>query len=687
MLHQKLTHPDHIVVIGGSDNLHSLGGSVLKNLIDHDFKGELRVVNPKADEVQGVPCYRDVALLPETDLAIISIPAPFILDTVDVLIREKETRGFIVFSAGFSELDTAGAELEHKLVEMIDAVGGSLLGPNNIGLINPRYAGVFTTPVPKLDPNGIDFISGSGATAVFIVEAAMQLGLSFSTIWSVGNAAQLGVADVLEHLDETFDPEKSSRVKLLYLEEIHHPEKLLRHARSLNKKGCRIAAIKTGCSEAGSRAASSHTGALASSDTAVDALFKKAGILRCHGRHDLIQLAGILNYPKLPGPNIAIITHAGGPAVMLTDTLSQNGLNVPKISSPKSQELLQELYPGSSVGNPIDFLATGNAEQLGTIIDYCDEHFDEIDAMVVIFGSPGLFDVTGVYDVIDEKIKTCRKPIYPILPSVENAKQAIDHFIELGHVCFSDEVSFGKALAQSFVPDDLIRSIKDSELKMDVASIRELLKDATEGYLETDKSEALLNAAGIPLASSHYIKHIEDLRNIMSSVEFPVAAKVIGPLHKTEVDGVRLHIGNASTLEDIFEELMAIPGAEAVLIQPMIDGVEVFAGIKKEPGFGHLIVVGMGGILIELMKDAETSLAPIDHDEAMSMIRSLKFYPYLEGYRTQEGIDLKAFADILVRLSNLVDIVPEIEELDLNPIMATSRDLIAVDLRIRLGKQ
>jgi len=474
MLHEKLLNPKSIVVVGASNNIHAPGGRVLKNLIDHKFKGQLVAVNPKETTIQGIKCFQNVSEIPTVDVAIIAISAKFILETVQILAQQKNTKGFIIFSAGFSEKDAEGEKLEQKIVAAINAVGGSLLGPNNIGLINQNYAGVFTTPIPKLDPKGVDFISSSGATAVFTIEAAIAVGLTFSSIYSVGNSAQIGIEEVLEYLDETFD-EKSSKVKLLYIESIEKPRKLLKHANSLIQKGCKIAAIKAGSSSAGSRAASSHTGALANSDDAVAALFKKAGIVRCYGRNELITVASIFMHPELKGKNIAIITHAGGPAVMLTDALSKNGLNVPEINEKESNALLEKLFEGASVSNPIDFLATGNAEQLGIILDYCEHKFSTIDAMVVIFGSPGLFPVYDVYDMLHQKMGTCKKPIFPILPSVVNVKNEITEFISKGHINFPDEVIFGNALGTIFnTPKPAIYS--NSQFEINEKSIRTIIK-------------------------------------------------------------------------------------------------------------------------------------------------------------------------------------------------------------------
>jgi len=324
MLHHNLIEPKSIVIVGGSDNIHSPGGNVLKNLIDHKFNGELFVVNPKKTLVQNTRSYQNINDIPQVDLAIIAIAAKFIPETIKILTQSKNTKGFIIFSAGFSEKDEEGARIEQEIVSLISKAGGSLLGPNNIGLINQNYTGVFTTPIPKLDTKGVDFISGSGATAVFIMETAQSIGLTFSSIYTVGNSAQIGVEEVLEYFDRTFDLDQSSKVKLLYIESIKNPIKFLKHTSSLIKKGCKIAALKAGSSEEGNRAASSHTGALANSDVFVEALFTKAGIIRCYGRNELITVAGILQQKETSGKNIAIITHAGGPAVMLTDTLSKN---------------------------------------------------------------------------------------------------------------------------------------------------------------------------------------------------------------------------------------------------------------------------------------------------------------------------------------------------------------------------
>ncbi|MFZ0491094.1 MAG: acetate--CoA ligase family protein [Salegentibacter sp.] len=684
MLHSKLIHPESIVIVGGSDNIHSPGGRVLKNLIDHQFKGELFVVNPKQDNVQGITSYRDINELPEVDLAIIAISAKFVVETVKVLTRQKNTKGFIIFSAGFSEKDERGARLEQEIVELIDEAGGSLLGPNNIGLINRHYTGVFTTPIPKLDEKGVDFISGSGATAVFIIEAAQSMGLTFSSIYSVGNSAQIGVEEILEYLDHSFEKESSSKVKLLYIESIKNPLKFLKHTASLIRKGCKIAAVKAGSSEEGNRAASSHTGAIANSDVFVDTLFKKAGIIRCYGRNELISVAGILQQKEFKGKNIAIITHAGGPAVMLTDVLSKNGLKIPHLEGQEGEALLSRLFDGSSVSNPIDFLATGNAEQLEAIIEFC-EHSPEIDAMAVIFGSPGLTAVDDVYEVLNEKIKTSKKPIYAILPSVVNVKNEIQNFIKKGNIAFYDEVLFGSALAKVYNHSAVYKNSKNPVFQH-FAEARELVDNLSDGYMPTEAAVSLLEYARVKFATPYHVKDEEELRKVSRSISYPVVLKVEGPLHKSDVGGVILNISNDNDLHDSFQKLMQIEGANSVIIQPMIKGMELFIGAKKETNYPHVILCGLGGIFVEVLKDVSAAMTPVSEEEALKMIKSLKAAPILKGVRGQSGINLELFAETIAKISDLLTVVPEIAEIDLNPLMATEKDLTAVDVRIRLEK-
>jgi len=685
MLVKEIISPKSIVVVGGSNNLHKTGGKVLYNLLRGTFKGRLYVLNPKETEVQGLKSYQRLEDLPETELAILAIAANFCVDTVRYLAEKRGTKGFIILSAGFAEEGKEGAKLEQEIKAIIDKAGGSLIGPNCIGVINPYYQGVFTTPVPVSDSSGCDFISGSGATAVFIMEAAISLGLKFSSVYSVGNSTQIGIEDVLQYMDETYDPDSSPKIKLLYIENIAKPRLLLKHSSSLIRKGCKIAAIKAGTSEAGSRAASSHTGALASPDMAVDALLRKAGIVRCYSRTELVTVASVFMHPPLIGKNFAIITHAGGPAVMLTDELSEGGLSVPHIKGPKSEELLEKLHHGSSVANPIDFLATGNAEQLGIIIDYCENYFKQIDGMIVIFGSPGLFPVNEVYSVLDEKMKTCSKPIFPVLPSIINARQEIDEFQGKGRINFPDEVALGKALAKVYKTVPPVTEKTDIQ-DIDKTLVYSVINSSGNGYLPPEKVGILLDAAKIPRISECVATDIKEAQEITGKFGFPVVMKVIGPLHKSDIGGVVLNIGNTQKVEEEFTRMIQLPEVTGILIQSMVKGTELFAGIKFEPGFGSLIMCGLGGVFVEVMKDVQTGLSPLTFSETLEMIRNLRGYPIFKGARGRAPVNEMFFAGILVRLSLLADLSPEIKEMDINPLIGTKEKIIAVDARVNISK-
>jgi len=686
MINPKLLNPKSVVVIGASNDVQKPGGKVFKNLLDSSFTGSVYAVNPKESNVQGVACHAKVEDLPQVDCAILAVAAKFCLSTVEVLAQQKGTGGFIILSAGFSEENEEGAKLEKQIVEVINSVGGTLIGPNCTGFLNRNYTGNFATPIPPLQPTGIDFVSGSGATAVFITEYGMSNGLTFNSIWAVGNSAQTGIEDVLEHLDETFAPQTSSRVIMLYMENVRNPQKLLRHAVSLYHKGARLAAIKSGGSAAGSRAASSHTGALATNDVAVDALFRKAGIVRCHNREELTTVCSIFMHPEVKGKNIAIITHAGGPAVMLTDTLSNNGLEVPHLEGEKAEALLAKLYAGSSVANPIDFLATGTAEQLGFIIDACENDFDNIDAMAVIFGSPGLFPNWDVYELLHHKMKTCKKPIFPILPSIQNVKEEIADFIENKHrINFPEECVFGNALAK-VVNTPKPQPLHPEKPKVDEVAIRKVIDDCENGYLRLDEISALLDAAGITRKQEIEVNNVGAALAAARQFGFPLVMKVVGPIHKSDVGGVVLNVKDEETVIREFERLIKIPDTYAVEICPMYYGTEIFVGALKEEKFGHQILFGLGGIFIEVLKDVKAALVPVGKQEALELMKLLRGYKILKGVRKQEPVNEELFADTISRVSALVEIAPEIAEMDLNPLLGTSKSITAVDARIRVEK-
>ena len=680
MIDQALINPRSIAVIGASNDIAKVGGRILYNIIQGGYKGNLYVVNPKTSEVQGIKCVKKIDDLPTVDLVILAIPPNFIKDNIEFLTKNKQAKAFIVLT-GLSENE--GKEVEKEITEIINKNKATLLGPNCIGCKTPKYHGMFAGPMFNFNPQGIDIASGSGGVAVFLIEKGLTTGLSFASVFNVGNCAQICIEDILKYWDENYDPINSSKIKLLYMEEIKKPDLFLIHAKSLIKKGCKIAAIKAGSTESGSRAASLHSGAIANPDSAVDALFKKAGIIRCYGREELIYTAGILVHPELKGKKLAIITHAGGPGIILTDTLAKGEIPVPQLKGKKSAELLSKLYPGSLIQNPIDFLATGNAKQLEIIIDYVENEFTLINGMIVIFGSPGLFDISEVYETLHNKMKTCRKPIFPILPSIITAQKELKFFKSLGRSYFLDEASFGKALINILNTPQFKTKGQLPPIKK--GPILSTIKKVKQGFLPPEDVKILLNSAQIPTIPEKIVQNKTQAVKIAKEFGYPIAMKIIGPLHRTELNGVVLNITTDQVVEKEFDRLMKIPGTKSIVIQPMLEGIELFVGAKYQPPFGHVILCGFGGILIELFKDTQAGLAPVFKSEAAYMIRSLKGYNLLQGFRGKKKVNKDLFVEIICKLSALIKTVPQILEIDLNPLIAFDNKIISVDAKIKIS--
>ena len=682
-IHQCLFLPRSIAVIGASGDPLKPGGRVFKTIFDHGYKGILRPVNPKASEILGVPVCPSIAALPETpDLAIVAIPAAMVLAAVSEL-ADRGTGATIVLTSGFGEKDTAGKAVEAKMKAIADAAGMALIGPNCSGFLTNTYKGKFAGIVPKLRGGAVDFISGSGATVDYVMECAEGRGLSFGTVLNLGNSAQMGVEDLLQLYDENYGPEQA-RILLLYMEAVKKPGLLLRHARSLAKKGCVLVGIKSGATSAGSRAAASHTGAMASSDTAVQALFDKAGIIRVSGRQTLIDVACVLQAAgaKPLGKRVAIVTDAGGPGVMLTDELTRGGLELPLLSESTRAELAKILPPESSIVNPIDALPSRTAEQIAAIIRILGEHErGNLDAIAILTGDSGLSDNAAIYRAIGLAMEQSPIPVLPMLSSLTSCRDKIDAFTQGGHVFFPDEVALGQALG---IVANQVPPAEDDPGQAsgyDRQAIQQILAGSS-GVLSPDAVRRTLIATGFTVPEQFETVRQADVEGACRKLGFPLAMKVIGPLHKTDVGGVRLGIASETEALAAWAALMAIPEARGVLLQPMIGGLEVILGASREGDFGHLVMFGLGGIHTEVLKDVRFALAPLSNAEARRMIDTIRGRALLDGVRGGPGMDTALLADLLVRLGLLVADFPEICEIDVNPVKGSGDRLLAVDARI-----
>ncbi len=677
---QTLLEPGSIAVIGASEDTTKPGGLLVRNILLRGYSGELLLVNPKSDVVQGARTYKSVDDLPVApELAFVAIPARLVRQSL-LDLAKKGTKAVVVLSNGFGEASEEGRQQERRLVEIADAHGILLIGPNCSGIVSHAHAGKFSGLPPVSRKGGVDFLSGSGATVDFVYENATARGLPFNSLLNVGNSAQTGVTDLLKLYDEAREPD-DSLIKLLYVEVLTRPREFLAHARSLSRKGFLLTGIKSGATEAGSRAAASHTGAMATSDTAVQALFDKAGIVRVQSRMELIDVAtALINMgDHLDGRRVAVVSDAGGPGVMLSDELNRQGFAVPPFSERTRTRIAGVLPPGAGVGNPVDCLPTRNAESISAVLSIItEEEKENVDYILLIDGESGLSDTWAILEAIMKAQDTLDIPVLQCFLSPTSAAEPLAKLRGVGRCYFDDEVSMARALGRVVNRPRVTLPVRELP-GYDRAWLSSLFETLT-GTLEPDDAKDVLQAAGIRTPALAELTQRTDMEAL--DIPFPWAMKVVGPLHKSDVGGVKLGIENIEQASMAWDELMRIEGAYACLVQQMVQGTEVLIGANREEGYGHLVAFGLGGIYTEALKDINFCLTPLSHEEAEKMVRCIRAFPLVEGVRGQLGMDIEMLADWLIRVGLLVTDFPLIREMDLNPVKGFGSDLYAVDARI-----
>jgi acyl-CoA synthetase (NDP forming) len=676
----SLLEPKSIAVIGASDDVTKPGGRLTLNILTKGFAGNLYLVNPKGGMIQGVKAYPSIPDLPEApDLALIGVPAKFVRASLEEL-AAKGSKIVVVLSAGFGELGPEGKAEEKALAEIATKHNMLLLGPNCSGVMTYAHASKFTGVALELVKGGIDFISGSGATVDFLAEHAMRRGLKFNSFLTVGNSAQSGVPDVMEIYDAGHGPD-SPKVMITYQESIVNPQKFLKATRSLSKKGVLLAGIKAGTTQAGSRAAASHTGAMATNDTAVQALFDKAGMIRVDSRLELVDVATILTLVKgrADGKRVAIVTDAGGPGVMLCDELSELGFEVPHFNERTRARLAEVLPAGAGVGNPVDTLPTSGADRLEKVLTILTEELkDQVDYIIVMNGDAGMMDNLALYTVTRQFMDSSPIPIIPSYVSVLSSEKPLKKFREMGGCYFEDEVYLARALSQVVNRPRIFEPVT-SAAGYDKKKIAGLL-NGQHGALTPRVTREVLQAAGVRFPGQVELTDKAGLKDVPFA--FPWVMKVMGPLHKSDVGGVRVGITDTAQAEKVWDEILKIKDASGVLVQQMVKGSEVIIGANREPEYGHLVAFGLGGIYTEALKDVKFALAPLAREEAERMIHSIRALPLLKGVRGEPGMDFATLGDILIRISLLVTDFPSIQELDLNPVKGYGKDIYTVDARI-----
>jgi acetate---CoA ligase (ADP-forming) len=686
---KSLFAPRSIAVVGASTRRGQLGAEVFHNLVSAGFNGRLYPVNPAAETVEYVPCYGRVSEIPgPVDLAIVVVPARFVDDVVDDCVK-KGVRAIVMITAGFGETGPEGRERERRLLDKVRNGGIRLVGPNCMGVLNTdptvSMLGTFSSVFPGY--GNIAMSTQSGALGLAILDYAKQLGIGFSTFVSVGNKADVSGNDLIQYWAE--DPHTD--VMLLYLESFGNPARFGRIARRVGRKKP-IIAVKSGRSESGARAASSHTGALATSDAIVDDLFRQAGVIRTDTLEEMFDVAQLLAQQPLPaGRRVGIVTNAGGPGILAADACEARGLKLSTLNESTTSALRAFLPAEASVGNPVDMIASATAAQYRRAIDLllADEN---VDALLVIYIPVMPKDAEEVAKVIRETSTLTRGK--PMIANFMGASEWARRLSPIPSFPFPERAANALARATRYAewrrkPVGKPHKFEDFD-EPAARAIVDRAVGAGQSWLSPDDCAALLRAAGIPFAATREASSLDQALSIAREVGYPVVLKASGPsiLHKSDVGGVKLDLGDDEELRDAWDEMKSRLGdtMTGAVVQKMItEGPEVMLGIVRDPTFGHLAVYGAGGTLVELLNDVAFSILPLSEVDTEDMMQEVNATRLLRGYRGSPPGDEAAVRQMLLRLSHLGDVCDEIEELDLNPVKVMKEGAIAVDVRIRVA--
>ncbi|MFQ6616578.1 MAG: GNAT family N-acetyltransferase [Fidelibacterota bacterium] len=691
-------YPKSVAVIGASRDRNSLGGRLFHNLLSGNFNGPIYPVNPKAAVISSVRAYASILDIPDpVDLAFIVVPSRVVVPMVRECAK-KGVKGLVTISAGFSEIGHDGEIMEKELLEAVRSAGMRMVGPNCMGLVNTdpkiRLNGTFA---PAYPPKGnVGMSSQSGALGIAILDYALRNNIGVSTFVSVGNKADISGNDLLLYWED--DP--ATDVIVLYLESFGNPRRFGRIARRIAKKKP-IVAVKAGRTTAGTRAALSHTGALASLDVAVRALFNQAGVIRTNTLKELFDLCKLLaNQPVPKGDRVGIVTNAGGPAILAADALESNGLTVPEFSEAFQKKLREHLLPEASAQNPVDLIASAGPEEYQHCLRSMMKS-DEVDAIIAIFvptSDEGSADVANILRGIGASHKGEKTLLSVFMSSSEAAmnRLASDEF-RIPTYLFPEDAAWALARAVRYgnwrgKPEGEVPPFGDVDTKEAHEVIAKAIhRSGKDGaWLQPSEAEQLLNSFGIPTPKSRTAKTADEAVKAATEFTGPVAMKLISPssLHKSDVGGVVLNVTGEQSVREKFEHLMSVvEDSQGVLVQEMIhDGQEVIMGMTEDPSFGPLIVFGLGGVYVELMGDVAFRIHPLTDLDAREMIEEIKSTKLLTGFRSFPPRDVEAVQDALLRVSALVEAVPEIVEMDINPVMVLGpgKGVQAVDARIRV---
>jgi len=690
--------PRAVAVIGASRSRGTIAGEVFHNLISYSFRGSVYPVNAAADVVQGVPAYPSVEEIPAPiDLAVIVVPASNVLDVARACGR-KGVKALVVISAGFSETGPEGQALQAELVRVCRAAGMRLIGPNCMGILNAdpnvRLDATFAPNVPP--PGRVGFSSQSGALGLAIIDHANSLGLGISTFVSVGNKADISGNDLLRY----WESDDRTDVILLYLESFGNPKKFAQIACRVGRHKP-IVVVKSGRSKAGARATSSHTGALiASSDVTVDALFKQAGVIRTDTLEELFDVASLLSNQPLPkGNRVGIITNAGGPGILCADACEARGLEIPVLSENSRDTLKSFLSPGASVANPVDMIASASADQYRETIKIVAAD-DNVDALIVIFTPPLVTRAGDVAQVISEEVQKLNrnKPVLAVFLSASGVPEELKladvrvpcyRFPETAAIALSRAARYREWRSR---PETTAAQFKDIR-RDEAAGVVAAALARGDDWLTPDEIATLFSCYGLPLVEQGVGSSPDDAGEIAARLNSEVALKAIAPglIHKSDVGAVKLNLRGAEQVTHTARELAASltkHGSKPTgfLVQRMAKpGVEMLVGVVHDRQFGPIVACGAGGVQVELWGDVSVRLTPLSIEDSTEMIESLKTYRLLKGFRGAPPSDIDALRDGLLRVSAMVEEIPQIAELDCNPFVVYEQGAVVIDARVRVA--
>ena len=689
---RPVLEPRSIAVIGASRNPASVGGALFRHLIEWGFQGPVFPINREAKAIAGVFAYPDIASLPfPPELAFITVPAKDVADAARQC-ADAGVRAICVISAGFSEAGESGKQLQDELLKICRGSGMRMIGPNCLGMVNTnsgvRMLGIFAPTTPRA--GNIAISSQSGALGVALINQAAELGLGVSSFVSTGNKADVSGNDLLQY----WESDESTDVILLYLESFGNPRRFARISKRVSRQKP-IVAVKSGRTAAGMRAASSHTAALASPDSAATGLFEQTGIIRVDTLAEFFSVARLLATQPIPaGRRVGILTNAGGPAILATDAASAAGLKIPQLSEETRKKLQEVLPPAASTSNPVDMIAGAGPEQYRRCLEIlCDSA--ELDSIVVIFIPPLVTPSEEVAKVISEVLSerpAMQKSVIAVfldpqsrlslIPAGGRSVPVFD-FPETAMNALGAAARYGVWRSEP--------SGSRSQKEIDRELIDSILDQAKPGWMTQSEASRLLSACGIRTAETGIADDAASCQKIAERIGRPVVLKVVDPpvLHKTEVEGVILNV-DPSDAARAFGQLKDNVGRHGIklkkaVVMPMAEaGVEVLAGITHEPVFGPLVAFGSGGVQAELLDDAAFRVLPLTDRDVREMIRGTRTWKLLKGYRGAPPSDVKALEELLLSLGRLGESVNRIAEIDLNPIIVHPEGLSVIDWRIRL---